>query len=220
MFSILRPSLIYTDISPDVVEHDEDHDAEEWSYSDRTVYRGALDLTYRDHGIDVYWLYDDSLQRIGLAEHESDNHSIFRTLWFYDTPFGTLLQEPDWVKGGSLFEKLSPEAYQDLLDEDFETIVLHCNGRIVTPTYIKTGLPDIYVCETCNTRSFTPTSHCSIKKSIDPRSLLFMDESYVLYTPPSSTTTWKRMGLRYDAFEQPHSLSSQQQQPPEQTGDQ
>ena len=80
MFSILRPSLLYTDISPDIAEHDEDHDASEWAYSERTVFRGALDGSYKNDGLDVYWLYDDDLNRVGLAEHESEDHSMIRHL--------------------------------------------------------------------------------------------------------------------------------------------
>jgi hypothetical protein len=78
MYSLLRPSLLYTDISPDIAEHDEDHDASEWAY-EKTVFRGALDGSYKHEGLDIYWLYDDDLNRIGLAEHESDDHSCFKS---------------------------------------------------------------------------------------------------------------------------------------------
>jgi len=62
MFSLLKPSLVYKDISPDVTDQDEDYDASEWTYSGRNVYRGALDRSYSQWNLDVYWLYDDSLQ--------------------------------------------------------------------------------------------------------------------------------------------------------------
>lgn len=212
MFSILRPSLIYTDISSEITEHDEDHDAEEWSYSEKMVLRGALDTSYREHSLDVYWLYDDSLQRIGLAEHDSEDHSIFKTLWFYDTPYGTLLQEPNWISTNTtLWSKLSPEAYQDLMDEDFESVVAKCNGRVVTPTHIKTGFPDIYMCEICK------RSNCTSKKQklVFSKTPLFIDESYIIYEPPSSSTVWHRLGLRSDASEKKQTELKQQH--PEQT---
>lgn len=198
MFSILRPSLIYTDISPEITEHDEDHDAEEWSYSEKMVLRGALDTSYREHSLDVYWLYDDSLQRVGLAEHDSDDHSIFKTLWFYDTPYGTLLQEPDWkTTNTTLWSKLTPEAYQDMMDEEFEIVIGNCKGRVVIPSYIKTGFPDFYVCESCK------SSKCNSEKQkiVLSNSPIFIDESYIIYTPPASSTVWQRLALQHDASE-------------------
>jgi len=47
MFSLLRKGLVYKDISPDILEHDEDIDADQWVYDDREVYRGRFDPIYR-----------------------------------------------------------------------------------------------------------------------------------------------------------------------------
>jgi hypothetical protein len=58
MFSLLRPSLIYTDISPEIVHHDIDADAEEWVYDQKTVLKGSADPNYTS--LNVYWLYDDN----------------------------------------------------------------------------------------------------------------------------------------------------------------
>ena len=96
MYSILRPELIYQNVSADILEHDEDYDASEWSYSGKQVYRGALDRSYTKWNLDIFWLYDESLQRVGLAEHESDDPSIFEVLWFHDNPFGTLLYKASY----------------------------------------------------------------------------------------------------------------------------
>lgn len=192
MFSILRPSLLYTDISPDIAEHDEDHDASEWSYSDKSVFRGALDASYKNDGLDVYWLYDDDLNRIGLAEHESVDHSIFRTLWFKDSPFGTLLQE-DWKAGESVFTLLSPEAYQDVLDSD---ILLKAHNRLVLPRYLTDGLPSIYECN-CG-RSFSPM--CSaVKKTVVITNPLFIDDSFIMYQPPADSVVWSKLGRLHGA---------------------
>ena len=203
MFSILRPSLLYTDISPDIAEHDEDHDAAEWAYSERTVFRGALDGSYKTDGLDVYWLYDDDLNRIGLAEHESEDHSRFKTLWFRDSPFGTLLQE-DWKAGESIFTLLTPEAYQDVIDSD---ILLKGSHRIITPKYITHGLPEVYECS-CG-KSFSPM--CSaVKKVVNITDPLFIDDSFIMYKPPVDSKIWSRLGLPRDA-------SVQEQVPQQQT---
>lgn len=206
MYSILRPSLLYTDISPDIAEHDEDHDAAEWAYSDRTVFRGALDASYKNEGLDVYWLYDDDLNRVGLAEHESEDHSRFKTLWFRDSPFGTLLQE-DWKAGESVFTLLSSEAYQDAMDSN---ILLKGCHRIILPKYITNGLPDIYECS-CG-KSFSPM--CSaVKKAVIITNPLFIDDSFVMYQPPPDSSVWSRLGLQRDACA-PEQVSHQQQEPP------
>jgi len=190
--------LLYTDISPDIAEHDEDHDASEWSYSDRTVFRGALDSSYKNEGLDIYWLYDDDSNRIGLAEHESDDHSVFKTLWFRDSPFGTLFQE-DWKAGESIFALLSPEAYQDCLDSD---ILLKGYDRIVLPRYITEGFPVVYEC-TCG-KSFSPM--CSaVKKTVEITNPLFVDESFIMYQPPADSVVWSRLNLQ-------HGASSEQQE--------
>lgn len=203
MYSILRPSLLYTDISPDIAEHDEDHDASEWSYSDRTVFRGALDSSYKNNGLDVYWLYDDESNRIGLAEHESDDHSVFKTLWFRDSPFGTLFQE-DWKAGESIFTLLSPEAYQDCLDSDI--LLKGCN-RIVLPRYITEGFPKVYEC-TCG-KSFSPM--CSaVKKTVEITNPIFIDESFVMYQPPVDSVVWSKLLLRGASSEQPGEQSQAQ----------
>jgi hypothetical protein len=192
MYSILRPSLLYTDISPDIAEHDEDHDASEWAYSDRTVFRGALDGSYKTDGLDVYWLYDDDLNRIGLAEHESEDHSIFKTLWFRDSSFGTLLQE-DWTAKESIFTMLTSEAYQDCLESN---ILLKGAHRIVTPNYIMHGLPEIYEC--CCGKSFSPM--CSaVKKIVNITDPIFIDDSFIMYQPPPDSVVWSRLGLQRDA---------------------
>lgn len=189
MFSVLRPSLLYTDISLDIAEHDEDHDASEWAYSDKMVFRGSLDGSYKTQGLDVYWLYDDNLNRIGLAEHETNDHSIFETLWFKDTPFGTLLQE-DWTADGSLFSKMTPEAYQDSTEMN---ILLKARNRLVTPDYVANGLPDVYECS-CGA-SFSPTACASVKKKVSITEPIFVDESFIMYRPPPNSAVWSRLGL-------------------------
>lgn len=185
MYSILRPDLVYTNVSADILEHDEDYDASEWSYSGKQVYRGAVDRSYTKWNLDVYWLYDDSLQRTGLAEHDMDDPSIFEVLWFRDTPFGTLLQE-DWTAGETLYSLMTPEAYQDA---SVGNVMLKLHGRLVTPDYVIHGIPEAWECTECGTRSFSQFECKSVKKIEVSSNPFFVDESLIIYTPSNTRLT-------------------------------
>ena len=193
MFSILRPHLIYEDISSDIVEHDIDCDAEEWSYNGKDVYRGLIDQKYIDENLHVYWLYDDNSKKVGLAEHESNSPEIFRALWIYENnPFATLYQNLEWKETDTtLWSKLSNEAYQDCLDKDFKNVfddALKNNTLILTPSKLKEDF-FIYECEKCNHKSFLAMNgHSSVKKiphvDLNHYSILFLDDSFLLFDPP------------------------------------
>ena len=183
MYSVLRPDLVYTNVSADILEHDEDYDASEWSYSGKQVYRGAVDRSYTKWNLDVYWLYDDSLQRTGLAEHDMDDPSIFEVLWFRDTPFGTLLQE-DWTAGETLYSLMTPEAYQDA---SVGNVMLKLHGRLVTPDYVIHGIPEAWECTECGTRSFSQFECKSVKKIEVSSNPFFVDNSLVIYSPPPNS---------------------------------
>jgi hypothetical protein len=190
MFSVLNPTHIYRDLSPDVLEHDEDIDAEEWVYSDKTVYRGTPDPKYTE--LNVYSLYDENITRIGIAEHNRDDPSVFQALWFHDNPFATLLQEPGWKQTGkTLWSILSPEAYHDLLDSDFKDVLLKCSERVVKPSYISDGFPVVYKCEECGL--FSLKAECHTMKKVIRDSFLFIDDSYILYEPPSDSKVWSML---------------------------
>lgn len=220
MFSILRPSLLYTDLSQDVTEHDEDWDASEWRYDGRTVYRGSVDPSYTEHNLDVYSLYDENSRRVGYAEHESDNHAEYRALWFYENPFATLLQEPDWkTESKTLWSLMTTEAYQDCIDLSLEQILLKSGGRIILPSHIMNGLPEYYCCSSCGAKSFSPLTKCKeVKKMLFhiASSFYFMDESFVLCLPPENSTCWVKLGLPPPASFHDHSPKQEQIQPPEQ----
>lgn len=140
MLSALRKGLIYKNISSDIIEHDLDIDADQWSYEGRDVYRGSFDPQYTALKLNVYWLYDDDLKRIGLAEHESDEPEIFKALWFHSNPFSTLTQDSSWAPSGSLWSLMSNEAYQDCLEDDFKTVHLRSlKSRVILVT------PEIYI---------------------------------------------------------------------------
>jgi hypothetical protein len=217
MFSVLKPGYIYSNFSEDVADHDDDYDAEEWNYNGREVFRGCLDPAYPDWN--VYWLYDDNLVRVGLAEHDPEAPEVFHSLWFYDNPFGTLFQESNWVKKNTtLWSLLSPEAYQDCLEDDFKTVfdrALGSNIRLMTPGFI-THRPKVYHCQKCNKKSLS--SLCSDSTVYDylfsDFSILFLDDSFVVYTAPSDSKVWSHLSLNPP---QPDAcVPEHQEQPPEQ----
>jgi hypothetical protein len=225
MFSSLRPELVYTDVSPDICEHDEDIDAEEWSYEGRLVYKGALDVSYRKHNLDVYWLYDEVPNRVGLAEHDSDDHSTFRTLWFRDDIYSTLLQE-DWITDNkTVWSLMSPEAYQDFSNLSPIDLAIASNGKIIIPEFLMKGVPDVYECSNCNRTSLLPiTCRDAVKKKLPINSQsLFIDESFIIYKPSTGSVVFSwlcgdvHLQLRRCEREQVKTVSppEHQESPPE-----
>jgi hypothetical protein len=190
MYSLLK-DFVYTDLSRDITEQDEDHEASEWVYSETSVYRGALDTQYISHGLDVYSLYNDESERVGLAEHLSENHATFKVLWFHDNPWNTLFQE-EWKQGSTVYSTLSPEAYQDSDD-----LLLLGHKRLVLPEYVYKGFPDIYECP-CSL-SFSQTKSCQTKKKVRVTEPIFIDDSFIIYTPPANSKVWSKLGLQHVA---------------------
>jgi len=194
MFSVLRKGLIYKNVSSDIVEHDLDMDADQWSYDNRDVYRGAIDSEYLSHGLNVHWLYDDSSMRIGLAEHDSSDLANFAVLWFYDNPFATLFQDKEWKSSEkTLWSKLSNEAYQDCLELDFKYVsdsALSSGVLLMTPEMLMEK-PDLYTCETCGKKSLIKSNVCSTASisnlDFSQFSILFLDDDFVLYDKPMTT---------------------------------
>ena len=188
MFSVLRKGLVYKNISPDIVEHDLDIDADQWSYAGKDVYRGCIDPEYIKDNINVYWLYDDDSKRIGLAEHDSDDSAIFEPLWFYDNPFATLFQDNLWKSTGTtLWSKLSNEAYQDSLNTDFKTVSLDSlnSGVLLLTPDLLINKPDLYTCEKCNKKSLMANDNChqALVSNLvfNDYSILFLDDDFVIY---------------------------------------
>ena len=168
MFSILRKGLVYKNISQDIVEHDLDIDVDQWSYDQKDVYRGSIDREYLSYNLNVYWLYDDDSRRIGLAEHDSDDPAIFKALWFYENPYATLFQDPQWkCTNETLWSKLSVEAYQDLLEDDFKYVSDAClqSGRMLITPDMLIETPEMFTCETCGKKSLTKPNSCSVVSS-------------------------------------------------------
>ena len=192
MFSRLRSGLVYRNISTDIQDHDEDYESELWNYDGRDVYRGSFDPTYVTQNLHVYSLYDDNSKRIGIAEHELEAPEVFKSLWFFDTPYGTLYQDSNWKsKNTTLWSLLSNEAYQDCLESDFKDVrdrALNSKVFLMTPEDCM-SLPTIYKCDKCNKKSLYEF-HCGnpIQITLSDYSILFIDDEFVLYERPTSNS--------------------------------
>ena len=214
MFSILRKGLIYKDISPDILEHDEDIDADQWVYDGKDVYRGRFDPRYTEHNLNVYWLYDDNLNRVGLAEHDADNRTEYKVLWFMNNSFATLYQDESWKsKDKTLWSLMSNEAYQDCLEDDFVTVFDRCltsKYRLVTPEFLIQP-PVVYECTKCGKKSLKKLKNCKdiIETSYFTHSnLLFVDDSFILYEKSTDQ-------LQHASYEQEQKEQQLQEQVPE-----
>jgi hypothetical protein len=188
MFSLLRKGLIYRNTSSDIVEHDLDIEADQWSYDGKDVYRGSLDSEYMDHKLNVYWLYDDNSKRVGLAEHDVDEPEVFKALWFRENPYAMLYQDDSWKSTEkTLWSKLSNEAYQDCLENDFTTVsdlALNSGILLITPELLINN-PDLYSCEKCGKKSLIKSNVCSTASAsvldFSQFSILFLDDNFVIY---------------------------------------
>jgi hypothetical protein len=225
MFSLLKKGLVYKNISSDIVEHDLDIDADQWSYDGKDVYRGAIDPTYLDSGLNVYWLYDDNSKRVGLAEHDAEDAAVFHSLWFHENPYATLFQDEAWkTSGKTLWSKISNEAYQDLLELDFKTVhdqSLNIGVLLITPE-ILLNKPDLYTCEKCGKKSLMAKNSCpqALVSSLEfsQFSILFLDDDFVIYekpTLPQPPPDACEQELQGEQNELPAQLECQDAQPPQ-----
>jgi hypothetical protein len=194
MFSILNPSIVYTNISEDIVDHDYDVVSDLWEMDGRNVYRGNRDPHYTH--ANVYWLYDENLKRVGCAEHSLEDHGNFRLLWFGDDPFSTLLQEK-WSSSEDIWSRLPQHVFEKFLAEGWTTparFLEHClQGplRIVTPQML-ISMPKIYACDKCGRRSLSSFT-CGTERPLDfpdKSKIWFVNDEMMLFTPPTSTRVW------------------------------
>lgn len=222
MYSRLRPDFVYDDISGDVTETDIDVVSDLWSMDGRNVYRGSRDPRYTH--ANVYWLYDEDLQRVGCSEHDTQDHAVFHLLWFEANEFATLLQEP-WTAARDLWGTLPQRTFERFLNEgwtDPHSILEHClHGptRIVTPEIVR-ARPLVYSCSTCGRKSLSPLKNClgstSAPLDIPSRSsVVFVDSDLGTYLPPPDSSVWVRLGLQSDASPL---LPAQEQEPPQSVG--
>lgn len=204
MYSLLKPTVIYQDTSPDVTEHDIDVMSDLWEMDGRSVYRGARDPRYTH--ANVYWLYSEDLDRVGCCEHNVDDHADFRILWFQDSPFGTLLQEEGWIRSENIWAYVPQHVAEYFFDEGWTTpypFLEHCLNsefRILTPSMV-INLPNVYSCDKCSRKSLTKQKCMQDGKPLDlpnKKKLFFVDEDLFVYVPPEHSVIWSRLMPQHD----------------------
>lgn len=223
MYSLLKPDVLYTDVSGDIAETDVDVVSDLWTMDGRNVYRGSRDPRYTH--ANVYWLYDEDLQRVGCSEHSLSDHGEFQLLWFRESEFGTLLQEDGWTMKGDLWGLLPKQAFERFLNEGWtspEAVLeqcLHGPRRILTPAMI-VNRPQVYSCARCGRRALTPMKNClSVAEPLSVPSrerVVFVDSDLVVHVPPPDSSVWSRLELHEPCALTQHPSPSQLQQEPQQ----
>lgn len=203
MQSILDPKVIYKDLSRDIVEHDVDVVSDLWNMDGRDVYRGSRDRQY-EHA-NVYWLYTEDLERVGLVEHSLENQADFRILWFHDNPFATLLQE-EWTNEQSIWSVLSRPAVEMFLAEDSTTPETLLKGCLHGPTRILTvdmvlNKPVVYRCSVCGGKSMKKTECAEFQTQTeldfpDQAKIIFIDDDLYVCEPPTGSRVWELLGFK------------------------
>jgi hypothetical protein len=204
MQSILDPKVIYTDLSRDIVEHDVDVVSDLWNMDGRDVYRGSRDRQY-EHA-NVYWLYTEDLERVGLVEHSLENQADFRILWFHDSPFATLLQEEGWTNEQSIWSVLSRPAVEMFLAEDWTSPSSLLNACLHGPTRILTvemvlNKPSIFYCSVCGSKTMKKTECAEFQTQIeldfpDQAKIVFIDDDLYVCEPPAGSRIWELLGFK------------------------
>jgi hypothetical protein len=222
MLSRLKRGFLYTDITPDIAENDFDVVADTWEMDGREVYRGTRDMRY-DHA-NVFWLYDDALERVGCVEHNLADHADFTILWFQDSEFGTLLQEEGWESGDDLWSKIPRRVFDRFVNEGWTTpepFLEHClNGpvRIVTPSMLVIR-PVMYTCGRCGKKSLRKDPTCEMTPGFldfpDKAKTFFIDFDFVVHTPPSTSSVWSRLLPQPDDDSSQEPEQEQEPQPKE-----
>jgi hypothetical protein len=197
MESDLVPGVFYADTGRDITEHDLDIVSDLWTMDGREVYRGSRDPRYTH--ANVYWLYSEDLDRVGLSEHSKTDQADFRVLWFRETDFGTFLQEDGWERGEDLWSSLPRSVFDRFVNEGWATPkpfleqCLYGPMRILTPSMLR-ELPTVYVCTTCGRKSLTPRQGCSsVAQPLDfptTEKVFFVDEDLIVYRPPPTSRVW------------------------------
>ena len=186
----LRRNIVYP-AETDITDFDLDTDVEEYNYDGRLVFRGNLDPQYSDDTFQVYWLYDDSNKRVGLAEHQGEKDHI--CYWIRDNEFSTLLQE-DWVsRDKTLWHIMSATAFEDCIRNGWTTVDSLRNRTSLTilrPKDILDYHDPEAVCIRCGSGGH---SGCQMEKHqahYDVFFTLFVDDDGIIYAPPSDTRVY------------------------------
>lgn len=201
MFSLLKPDFLYTDISDDITENDVDVVSDLWTMNGRDVYRGSRDPRYTH--ANVYWLYDEDLQRVGCTEHSTRDHGVFEILWFQESEFATLLQEEGWNIQNDIWSGLPEQVFNRFVNEEWVSPIkfleqcLYGPFRIVTPQML-IECPTVYSCQKCGRKSLQPIPGCSTEESLldfpDKGKIVFVDDDLRVHVPPPDSSVFTRLG--------------------------
>lgn len=204
MFSQLNSTIVYDDVSPDIREHDVNVVSDLWSMGGRDVYRGSRDPRYTH--ANVYWLYNEDLERVGLAEHDTTDNARFHLLWIDDTEFGTLLQEEGWTRKDSLFAYLPDHVAEKFLAEGWTTPTSFLEQCLPGPVRVYTPAmlikkPMMSFCSGCKTKSLRahPSPHPCVWMEMDVpnrEKVFFVDDDLVVHVPPTDSAVWDRILTR------------------------
>lgn len=218
MESILDPGFVYEDVDCDITENDLDVVSELWEMDGREVYRGSRDPRYTH--ANVYWLYDETLARVGLVEHSKIDHAVFHVLWYKDSDFGTLVQEDGWEMGNDLWSVIPRHVFDRFVNEGWTTAeafleqCLHGPMRIVTVDMLM-DRPKVYTCSKCGRKSLKAAAGCEMTSApLDfpqKEKVFFVDDDLIVNIPPPTTCLWARLGFTPD--HPPHGGDSLVQQP-------
>lgn len=202
MQSSLDPGVIYEDTERGITETDIDVVSDLWEMDGREVYRGSKDPRYT-HAT-VYWLYNESLERVGLSEHSLLDHAVVRLLWYHESEFGTLLQEEGWTCDYDIWSRLPRVVFDRFVNEEWTTPTsfleqcLRGPVRILTPDMVRT-LPTVYTCSACGRKSLASVQGCTMTSAPmdlpDKEKLFFLDFDMVVHVPPQNSTVWARLGF-------------------------
>jgi hypothetical protein len=197
MESDLVPGFFYADTGRDITEHDLDIVSDLWTIDGREVYRGSRDPRYTH--ANVYWLYSEDLDRVGLSEHSKEDQADFRVLWFRETDFGTFLQEDGWQRGEDIWSSLPRSVFDRFVNEGwtvpkaFLDQCLYGPLRILTPSMLR-AFPEVYVCTQCGRKSLSLQQGCAmVAQPLDvptTEKLFFVDEDMIVYRPPPTSRVW------------------------------
>ena len=197
MESELVPGFFYADTGRDITEHDLDIVSDLWTIDGREAYRGSRDPRYTH--ANVYWLYSEDLDRIGLSEHSKTDQADFRVLWFRETDFGTFLQEDGWQRGEDIWSSLPRPVFDRFVNEGWTTPktfleqCLYGSMRVMTPSMLR-ELPMVYTWSNCGRKSLSPKEGCSSDAApLDvptTEKVFFVDDDMIVHRPPPTSRVW------------------------------
>jgi hypothetical protein len=170
----------------------------------------------------VYWLYEESLERVGLAEHSKLDHAVMHLLWYYESDFATFLQEEGWTCDTDIWSVLPRRVVDRCIDEEWASpmpFLERCLAgpvRIVTPEMLR-ELPTVYTCTRCGQKSLTVNLGCTPTSAPldfpDKTKIFFVDRDMIVHTPPRNSTIWGRLGIMPGRPEPDDDSSPEQLQP-------